>query len=90
MESLIDRYEIPDLPGVYLMVGKKEVIYIGKAKNLKKRVSSYFKKVHTYKKTMELVDRIEDFEFKQIEKIAMTANDIKSDIASIQQSNLLN
>ena len=63
MESLIDRYEIPDLPGVYLMKGKKEVIYVGKAKNLKKRVSSYFKKVHIDKKTMELVDHIEDLEF---------------------------
>ncbi|MCS5420526.1 MULTISPECIES: excinuclease ABC subunit UvrC [Psychrilyobacter] len=63
MEPLIDKYEIPDLPGVYLMRGKKEVIYIGKAKNLKKRVSSYFKKIHTDKKTMELVDHIEDLEF---------------------------
>jgi len=63
MEPLIDKYEIPDLPGVYLMKGKKEVIYVGKAKNLKKRVSSYFKKVHTDKKTMELVDHIEDLEF---------------------------
>ncbi|MEI6856280.1 excinuclease ABC subunit UvrC [Psychrilyobacter sp.] len=63
MESLIDKYEIPDFPGVYLMKGKKEIIYIGKAKNLKKRVSSYFKKVHTDKKTMELLDHIEDLEF---------------------------
>jgi len=63
MEFLIDRYEIPDLPGVYLMKGKKDVIYVGKAKNLKKRVSSYFKKVHIDKKTMELVDHIEDLEF---------------------------
>ncbi|MGB6127681.1 MAG: excinuclease ABC subunit UvrC [Psychrilyobacter sp.] len=63
MESLIDKYEIPDLPGVYLMKGKKGVIYVGKAKNLKKRVSSYFKKIHTDKKTMELVDHIENLEF---------------------------
>lgn len=63
MDSLIDRYEIPDLPGVYLMKGEKKTIYIGKAKNLRKRVSSYFKNVHTDKKTMELVDHIKDFEF---------------------------
>jgi len=63
MESLIDKYEIPDLPGVYLMKKKKEVIYVGKAKNLKKRVSSYFKKVHIDKKTMELVNHIDDLEF---------------------------
>lgn len=63
MESLIEKYEMPDLPGVYLMKGKKRVIYVGKAKNLKKRVSSYFKKIHTDKKTMELVGHIENLEF---------------------------
>jgi len=63
MESLIDRYDIPDLPGVYLMKEKNKIIYIGKAKRLKKRVYSYFKKVHTDKKTIELVDHIDDLEF---------------------------
>lgn len=63
MESLIDKYEVPNLPGVYLMKRKEEIIYVGKAKNLKKRISSYFKKIHTDKKTMELVSHIEDFEF---------------------------
>jgi excinuclease ABC subunit C len=63
MESLIDRYDIPDLPGVYLMKEKNKIIYIGKAKNLKKRVYSYFKKIHTDKKTIELVDHIDDLEF---------------------------
>lgn len=63
MDSLIDRYEIPDLPGVYLMKEEKKIIYVGKAKNLKKRVSSYFKKVHIDKKTIELVDHITDLEF---------------------------
>jgi len=63
MDSLIDRYEIPDLPGVYLMKEEKKIIYVGKAKNLKKRVFSYFKKVHTDKKTIELVDHITDLEF---------------------------
>ncbi|RUA09351.1 MAG: hypothetical protein DSY38_00705, partial [Fusobacteria bacterium] len=55
MESLIDRYEIPELPGVYLMKDQFEVIYVGKAKNLKKRVTSYFSKNHGDKKTSELV-----------------------------------
>jgi len=63
MESLIDKYDIPDLPGVYLMKEKNKIIYIGKAKNLKKRVYSYFKKIHTDKKTIELVDHIDDLEF---------------------------
>ncbi len=50
-------------PGVYLMhnqVGK--IIYIGKAKNLKKRVSSYFNKNHPEGKTRVLVAQIENIE----------------------------
>lgn len=50
-------------PGVYQMLNKKgQTLYIGKAKNLKKRVSSYFTKNHTDKKTQVLVANISDFE----------------------------
>ena len=63
MESLIDKIELPDLSGVYLMKEKEKIIYIGKAKNLKKRVTSYFKRIHIDKKTRELVGHIDDFEF---------------------------
>jgi excinuclease ABC subunit C len=45
------------------MKSKTGIIYVGKAKNLKKRVSSYFNKIHTDKKTIELVGNITDFEF---------------------------
>ena len=39
----ISKITIPKEPGIYLMKDSKgEIIYIGKAKNLKKRVSSYF------------------------------------------------
>lgn len=49
-------------PGVYQMLDKHgEVIYVGKAKNLKKRVSSYFSKTHTDGKTKALVANIQDF-----------------------------
>jgi excinuclease ABC subunit C len=53
---------IPENPGVYLMKKKNEVIYVGKAKNLKKRISSYFNRKHDEIKTQELVKNIEDIE----------------------------
>ncbi len=50
-------------PGVYQMLDKNaQVIYVGKAKNLKKRVSNYFSKTHTDSKTKALVANIKDFE----------------------------
>lgn len=53
---------LPDLPGVYIMKDKdNNIIYIGKAKNLKNRVRSYFKSSHTGK-TERLVSEIVDFE----------------------------
>jgi excinuclease ABC subunit C len=52
---------LPASPGVYQFYDKDgNVIYIGKAKNLKKRVSSYFTKVHEYGKTRVLVKKIAD------------------------------
>lgn len=51
------------LPGVYRMLGKDgELLYVGKAKNLKNRVSSYFVKTIEHPKTQALVARICDIE----------------------------
>ena len=51
---------LPDGPGVYQFYNKKEtLLYVGKAKNLKKRVASYFNKKHDYGKTRMLVKQIE-------------------------------
>ncbi|RZJ46141.1 MAG: excinuclease ABC subunit UvrC, partial [Chryseobacterium sp.] len=50
---------LPDNPGVYQYYDKDDkILYVGKAKNLKKRVSSYFNKIHDTKKTNVLVRKI--------------------------------
>ena len=59
----IKNIDNPENPGVYLMKKNEKVIYVGKAKNLKNRVSSYFNREHESEKTKELVKNIEDIEF---------------------------
>lgn len=55
---------VPSTPGIYKFFSKNKIIYIGKAKNLKKRVSSYFGKSFKDRKTHQiktLTDKIETF-----------------------------
>ena len=55
---------LPDSPGVYQFFNAEGVIiYVGKAKNLKRRVSSYFNKVHDSVKTNILVKHIRDIKY---------------------------
>ncbi|MDQ2862967.1 MAG: excinuclease ABC subunit UvrC [Bacteroidota bacterium] len=55
---------LPVNPGIYKYYDKaRELIYVGKAKNVRKRVSSYFTKTFTGYKTHELVRRIDRIEF---------------------------
>lgn len=55
---------IPDQPGCYQFVDEKgTVIYVGKAKNLKRRVSSYFNKNHDHPKTRILVKKISNIKY---------------------------
>ena len=55
---------LPDSPGVYQFFNAEGVIiYVGKAKNLKRRVSSYFNKVHDSVKTNILVKNICDLKY---------------------------
>ncbi|MAI83028.1 MAG: excinuclease ABC subunit C [Flavobacteriales bacterium] len=54
---------IPEEPGVYQFFNKENnIIYVGKAKNLKKRVSSYFQKSIKSRKTINLVKNIDKIE----------------------------
>ncbi len=74
---------LPNLPGVYLMKDESsEIIYIGKAKNLKKRVSSYFRGFDSHSlKTQTLVLSIHDFDYilsnTETEALVLEANLIK-------------
>jgi len=59
---------LPKNPGVYRFFDSKgKIIYIGKAKNLKKRVSSYFQKQHENGKVRVLVSKIKDLNYIVVE-----------------------
>ena len=67
-ESLKEKVRhLPDKPGVYLMKDRLgSIIYVGKARDLRKRMSSYFlasRKTRADLKTRALIDTIADFEF---------------------------
>ena len=56
--------ELPQNPGVYQFFDKRQkILYVGKAKNLKKRVSSYFTKKQEYAKTKLMVSKIRDIKY---------------------------
>ena len=60
----INLKKVPNTPGVYKFFNNHEIIYIGKAKDLKKRVSSYFGKSHKDRKTSQikfLTNKVETF-----------------------------
>jgi len=57
--QMIDPSTLPGNPGCYLFSDENgTIIYVGKAKNLKKRVTSYFQKTDQDQKTRNLVARI--------------------------------
>ena len=83
MNSLIEEKLklLPDSPGSYQMLDKTgKIIYVGKAKNLKNRVRSYFHGAHNAK-TTKLVSEIEDFRYiitsSELEAFVLEINLIK-------------
>ncbi len=73
---------LPSSPGVYLMKdGDGEIIYIGKAVNLKSRVRSYFSSGHVSPRIESMVGKIRDFEYiltdSEIEALILESNMIK-------------
>ncbi len=82
-ERITEKYrQVPHSPGVYLMKDAKgKIIYVGKAKDLKKRLSSYFvKKKNHDVKTAALLEMIHDFD------MVITSSDHE---AFILESNLI-
>lgn len=64
VEPPITLNELPREPGVYRMLdGKRKVLYVGKARNLRKRVSSYFQRKPESPRTQALVVLIRAIEF---------------------------
>lgn len=64
-QKLLDIvYALPESPGCYQYMDEEgTIIYVGKAKNLKRRVSSYFTKHHDSAKTRILVSKIRDLRY---------------------------
>jgi excinuclease ABC subunit C len=83
---------LPTAPGVYIHKNADgKIIYVGKAKNLKNRVRSYFQSGRGHDaKTRELVRRIADFEFivvdNEVEALVLESNLIKKTQAALQCS----
>lgn len=72
-------HALPDSPGVYRMLDVYgNIIYIGKAKNLKNRVSSYFLNTLKSPKVQQMVDNVNDFEYivtlSELEALTLESN----------------
>ena len=83
MNIILDKVKrLPNEAGVYIMKDKDEnIIYVGKAKNLKKRVSQYFLRKQDHIKVRNMVSNVADFDFfvvnDEVEALALENNLIK-------------
>ena len=60
----IQKVELPRSPGIYKFINqRKEIIYVGKSKDLSKRVKSYFQKNIANRKIKNLVNEVSDIKF---------------------------
>ncbi len=81
LEHLVEN--LPHKPGVYKMKDQdKRIIYVGKAKDLRNRVSSYFKNTNDKgMRTLKMVEQIADFEYivvgTELEALLLETNFIK-------------
>ena len=74
--------KLPKRPGVYLMKDKQDtILYVGKAVNLKNRVSSYFRKTNKTDRILKMVSQIDHFEYivvdNEAEALVLECNLIK-------------
>ena len=83
-KSIIEKiHRLPGSPGVYQFLNlKNKIIYIGKAKNIKKRVKSYFQNIKNQSpKNIVMIKHIVDFEWilvrSEVEALITEANLIK-------------
>ncbi|MDF2839781.1 MAG: putative endonuclease [Clostridia bacterium] len=87
--------QLPDTPGVYIMKDSRDdIIYIGKAKNLKNRVGQYFRKsVNHAPKILRMIENIRDFDYifadTELEALLLECRLIK-DIKPMYNSQLKN
>ena len=77
--------KLPTCPGVYIMHDKfDKIIYVGKAINLKRRVTSYFRKTNKTQRIMNMVELIDHFEYiicsNEAEALVLECNLIKKNM----------
>ncbi len=79
--GIFDEKDFPTKPGVYQMLNPEgQVIYVGKARNLKKRIASYFQKRHLDPKTTVMLSQVVDIQ------ITITSN---ANAALLLEANLV-
>ena len=81
----IELKKLPNKPGVYIMHDKNDkIIYVGKAINLKRRVTSYFRKTNKTQRIINMVSLIDHFEYivcdNEAEALILECNLIKKNM----------